>query len=88
MGVAKMYNKSASGKVGGDLHEKKDSHVSFPADAKIEFHLRTDDLVGRCKISKTYMVKIPVVCTSIDQEATRLRQIGKPTIEGMEQHEG
>jgi hypothetical protein len=85
MPIAKMYSKSAAGKAGGDLHEKKDSHVSFPADSKVEFHLRTDDLKGKCKIGTNYVVMIPVVCTSIDEEATRLRQIGKPTIQGMQQ---
>lgn len=85
--IAKMNSKAAKD-TGGDLHEKKDSHVSFPADSKIEFHLRTDDLKGDCKIGKNYIVKIPVVCTSIDEEATRVRQIGKPTIQGMEQYAG
>jgi hypothetical protein len=72
-------------RMGGDLHEKKDSHVSFPADSKIEFHLRSDDLKGKLKVGKNYFVKVPVVCTSIDDEATRCRQIGKPTVEGFEQ---
>lgn len=74
-------------KMGGDLHEKKDSHVSLPADSKMEYHIRTDDLKYKCKVGENYFVMVPVVCTSIDKEATRLRQIGKPRVEDFEEED-
>lgn len=76
--IASLNNKKVS-----DLHEKKDSHISAPADGKMEWHLRSDDMKGKCKVGTNYYVMVPVVCTSVDKEATRLRQIGKPKVESM-----
>lgn len=68
-----------------DLHSAKDSHISTPVDAKTEFHLRTDDVKHKCKVGENYTVTFPVVCTSADKEAIRLRQISKPYVDSMKE---
>jgi hypothetical protein len=83
-GVAKLNSKSVD-KGGGDLHEKKDSHLSTPADKGLEWHIRTDDLESSCQIGKNYFIVTPVVCTSMDDEATRFRQIGKPMVKNLKE---
>ncbi len=59
-----------------DLHQHKDSHLSLPVAANLEFHLRNEALTSKCKEGEHYFIVVPCVCTSYDDETTRFKQEG------------
>lgn len=65
---------------GGDLHTRKDSHLSAPMQG-MEWHLSTGDINRPVSANGTYIMNIPVICTSSDGHDVRFRQIGKPYVE-------
>ena len=72
--------KSSPGDYGGDLHTRKDSHLSAPMQG-MEWHMSSGDLNMEVGVNQTYKMCIPVICTSTDDHDVRFRQIGKPYVE-------
>lgn len=66
-----------------DLHAKKDSHVSMGLE-NAEWHIRNEDMNMETEPGKNYVMHIPVVNTSQDEEANRFRKIGKPFFTALE----
>lgn len=64
---------------GADLHTRKDSHLSAAMN-DLEWHFSQGDMNLKADVNETYIVCIPVICTSSDDHDVRFRQVAKPYV--------
>jgi hypothetical protein len=65
---------------GGDLHTRKDSHVSIPMQG-MEYHFSAGDLNMPVEVNGTYVLRIPVICSSQDTHDIRFKQVAKTYVD-------
>lgn len=64
-----------------DLHAAKASHLSVPVDSGVELHLKHSDIKIKCEQGRQYWIKVPVIMTSDEGDATRFLQHGTMQVE-------
>lgn len=72
---------------GGDLHTRKDSHLSAPMQG-MEWHFSAGDINIKAEVNKTYIINIPVICSSADDHDVRFKQIAKPYLDDTQVFKG
>ena len=78
--VEAMSRQKNGNDYGSDLHTRKSSHLSAPMEG-MEWHFSQGDMNVNAEVNKTYIINIPVICTSADGHDVRFRQVAKPYLD-------